>query len=127
MTFVMTPRFMLLKYKKVLRIFAILLFSIEILTLVSSLGASENHNDTGKGFVNIASNHQTLDLLNHLICEEVNSEERKDKDDCFISVSFVEVFNELEKFQSVQIAWLLPKDRFDTQPSLFTLHRVLLI
>ena len=127
MTFVMTPRFMLLKYHKVLRIFAILLFCIEILTLVSSLGTSENHNVTGKGFVNIASNHQTLDLLNHLICEEVSSEERENKYDCFISVCFVEVFNELEKFQPVQITWLLPKERFDTQPSLFTLNRVLLI
>jgi len=127
MTFVMTPRFMLLKYHKVLRIFAILLFCIEILTLVSSLGAGENHNETGKGFVNIASNHQPLDFLNHLICEEASSEERESKYDCFISVCFVEVFNELEKFQPVQITWLLPKERFDTQPSLFTLNRVLLI
>jgi len=71
--------------------------------------------------------NQPIDLIAHLIFEEVNNEEREGKDDYLISVCFVEVFNELQKFEPVHVTWSLAKDRFDTQPSLYTLHGVLLI
>jgi len=119
--------FMLLRYNKMLRIFALVLFSFELLAPATLLDAPEINSSAERGIISIAIHHQSLDFISHLLCEEASSEEREDKNDCLISVCFVEVFNELQKFQPVQIRWLLPKDRFDTQPSLFTLHRVLLI
>ncbi len=109
-----------------LRIFAILLFSFEMLAPALWLGDHEN-SITQKSTTNYNDLHQPIDLITHIICEEANSEEREGKDDYLIDVRFVEVFNELQKFQPVQITWSLPKDRFDIQPSLYTLHRVLLI
>lgn len=117
---------MLLRLNKILRIFAILLFSFEMLAPALWLGDHEN-SITQKSTIYISDQHQPSDLLTHLICEEANNEEREGKDDYLLSVCFVEVFNELQKFQSVQITWSLPKDRFDIQPSLYTLHRVLII
>jgi hypothetical protein len=117
---------MLLRYNKILRIFAILLFSFEMLAPALWLGDHES-SITQKSTTYFSHENQSIDLIAHLICEEANSEEREGKNDYLIDVSFVEVFNELEKFQPVQISWSLPKDRFDIQPSLYTLHRVLLI
>jgi len=119
--------FMLLGYNKILRIFAILIFSFELLAPALLLGATENNLPCEKAKINLSEQSQPIDLIAHLIFEEINNEEREGKDDYLISVCFTEVFNELQKFESVQITWSLPKDRFDTQPSLFTLHRVLLI
>jgi hypothetical protein len=119
--------FMLLRYNKMFRILAILLFSFELLAPAVLIGTPESNLTFEQGELNINQHHQSLDFITHLICEEASSEEREHKDSCFISVSFIEVFNELEKFRSIQISSLLPKDRFNSQPSLFTLHRVLLI
>lgn len=66
-------------------------------------------------------------LLTQLLCEEVGSEEREGKNNCFLSVSFVEVYSQLQKFQPIRITWSILKDQFDTKPSLFTLNRALLI
>lgn len=109
-----------------LRIFAILLFSFELLAPALWLGDHEK-NISQKSTTSYSDQHQPIDLITHIICEEASSEEREGKDDYLIDVCFVEVFNELQKFQPVQITWSLPKDRFDIQPSLYTLHRVLLI
>jgi hypothetical protein len=117
---------MLLRYNKILRIFAILLFSFEMLAPALWLGEHES-SITQKSTTYFNNQNQPVDLLTHLICEEASNEEREGKDDYLLGVCFVEVFNELQKFQSVQITWSLPKDRFDIQPSLYTLHRVLLI
>ena len=90
------------------------------------LGDHEIH-ITQKATPNLCDQNQPIDLLTHLICEEAGNEEREGKDDYLIDVCFVEVFNILQKFQPIQITWSIPKDRFDVQPSLYTLHRVLLI
>jgi len=119
--------FMLLSYNKILRIFAILLFSFELLAPALLLGDSENNLCSQHAEAYTSGQNQPIDLIAHLIFEEVNNEEREGKDDYLISVCFIEVFNELQKFEPVQVTWSLPKDRFDTQPSLYTLHRVLLI
>jgi hypothetical protein len=119
--------FMLLRYNKILRIFAILLFSLELLAPAVLLGAPESSLTSENTISHLREQNQPIDLIAHLIFEEVNNEEREGKDDYLISVCFIEVFNELEKFEPAQVTWSLPKDRFDTQPSLYTLHRVLLI
>lgn len=118
-----------LRYNKILKLFAILLFSVEMLApaiLLASPNEASGNNET-KGTSNLSESTQSLDFLSHLVFEEVSSEEREGKDDCLISVCFVEVFSELQKFEPVVITWVLPKERFDIQPSLFTLHGVLLI
>jgi hypothetical protein len=119
--------FMLLRYNRILRIFAILLFSFELLAPAFVLGVPESNLHSQSVKIHISEQNQPIDLIAHLIFEEVNNEEREGKDDYLISVCFIEVFNELQKFEPIQVTWSLPKDRFDTQPSLYTLHRVLLI
>jgi len=119
--------FMLLRYNKILRVFAILLFSCELLAPAVLLGAPESNLSSENTISNISEQNQPLDLIAHLIFEEVNNEEREGKDDYLISVCFIEVFNELQKFESEPITRSLPKDQFNTQPSLYTLHSVLLI
>lgn len=119
--------FMLLRYNKILRIFAILLFSFELLVPAVLLGTPEDDLHAENPLSYYSNQNPPLDLIAHLIFEEVNNEEREGKDDYLISVCFIEVFNELQKFEPVHVTWSLPKDRFDTQPSLYTLHRVLII
>lgn len=119
--------FMLLRYNKIFRFFAILFFSFELLVPAILLGSPENNLNAENTKSHITEQNQPVDLLTHLIFEEVNSEEREGKNDYLLSVCFIEIFNALQKFQPAQITWSLPIDRFDTQPSLFTLHRVLLI
>jgi hypothetical protein len=118
---------MLLRYNKILRILAILLFSLELFAPALALGAPEN-SFSDECVIHFTTNQtQSIDLISNLVFEVTNSEEREGKEDCLISVCFVEVFNQLQKFQPLQITWSAPKDRFDIQPSLYTLHRVLLI
>lgn len=119
--------FMLLRYNKIFRFFAILFFSFELLVPAILLGAAESNLNAEHSKSHITHQSQPVDLLTHLIFEEVNNEEREGKDDYLISVCFIEIFNELQKFLPAQVTWALRVDRFDTQPSLFTLHRELLI
>ncbi len=118
-----------LRYNKILKLFAILIFSFELLAPVALIASQKglSENASSKDSYSIRETTQSVDLLSQLIFEEVGCEEREGKNDCFISVCFVEVFSELKKFEPIQITWSLPKDQFDTQPSLFKLHRVLLI
>jgi len=119
--------FMLLRYNKMLRVFAILLFSFEMLAPALLMGAPESTLTSENTITHLTGQNQPIDLIAHLIFEEVNNEEREGKDDYLISVCFIEVFNKLQKFEPIHVTWSLPKDRFDTQPSIYTLHRVLLI
>jgi len=118
---------MLLRYNKMLRIFAILLFSFELLAPALWLHNDGSEPATPKLSFHFSEQTQPIDLISHLLFEEVNNEEREGKDDFLIGVCYTEVFNELQKFVPMQINWSLPKDRFNIQPSLYTLHRVLLI
>ncbi len=114
-----------LRYNKILKFFAILLFSFEMLAPAVLLATPEATNSANSK--NLNELNRSVDFLSHLIFEEVSSEEREGKNECLISVCFIELFSELQKFQPVQITWSLPKEHFDTQPPLFTLHGVLLI
>jgi len=118
-----------LRYNKILKLFAILIFSFELLAPVLLMAKSKQTTNDSPATLscNITEQAKPADLLSQLLFEEVGSEEREGKDGCLLSVCFVEVYNQLQKFQPIQVTWFLPKDKFDTQPSLFTLHRVLLI
>lgn len=118
-----------LRYNKILKLFAIFLFSFELLAPAALIAAPTDAFDSQKAqsISNLSESAQSFDLLSHLVFEEVNNEVREGKDDCFISVCFIEVFSQLQKFEPVVITWVLPKERFDIQPSLFTLHGVLII
>jgi len=114
------------RYNKILKRFAILLFSFEMLAPAILMATPEtyygsNHTNT------LNKSERSIDFLTHLIFEEVNSEEREGKNDFLIGISFIELFSELQKFEPIQVTWSLPKEHFDTHPPLFTLHRVLLI
>ncbi len=117
-----------LRYNKILKLFAILIFSFELLAPVALVASRKGTGEdvSSKNSYNIKGSTQSVDLLSQLIFEEAGSEEREGKDDCLLSVCFVELFNELKKFEPVQITWSLPVDQFDTQPSLFKLHRYFL-
>ncbi len=114
-----------LRYNKILTLFAILLFSFELLAPSVLIAKAKRIEPDGTS--TLGQSNQSFDFLSHLIFEEVGSEEREGKNDCLMGPCFTEVFNNLQKFQPVHIPWSLTKKRFDTHPPLFALHGVLLI
>ncbi len=118
---------MQLTYHKVLKLAAILLFSFELLA-PAVFASAELPTDLTSEQTNFASLSPSFDLFSHLIFEETSSEEeREGKAHAFVSISYIEVFNVLQKFKPTNTRCLLPTERFTTRPSLYTLHRVLLI
>jgi hypothetical protein len=118
---------MRLSHSKILKVFVILLFSFELFAPVIVPVSDTNQDSFSKATVQQAGQTQPFDLFSHFIFEEVSSEEREGKDDFLTGPCFIELFSELQKFESAQITWPLPKEHFDTHPPLFTLHRELLI
>lgn len=115
---------MLLRYNRVLKVFAILLFSFELLLPVAAMALPTGTFTHANHSANTLSEHTySTDLLSQLLFEEINNEEREGKENLLISVCFIEIFSELQKFKPVRLTWQLPRQRFDTQPALFTLHR----
>lgn len=114
------------RYSKILRLFAVLLFSFEMLAPAVLMANPETYPES-LYTKTLNKSEQSIDFLTHLIFEEVNSEEREGKNDSVVGIGFIELFSELQKFEPIQVTWSLPKEHFDTQPPLFTLHRVLLI
>jgi hypothetical protein len=113
------------RYNKILRLFAILLFSFEMLAPAVLVATPENPKTQHSESVN--ESQRPIDFLTHLLFEEVNNEEREGKNDGLVGLSCTELFSELQKFEPIQVTGSLPKEHFDTHPPLFTLHRVLLI
>ena len=118
---------MSLRYKQIFRLLAVLVFTFELLApalFCHSEIASESINNQKL----LVDHSGSLDLLSHLIFEEVSNEEsREGKEHGLTQLWFTELFSVLRKFEPTNVTWTLPRERFDTQPSLFTLHRVLLI
>lgn len=115
---------MALRHSTILRHFIILLFAFELLT-PAFLTPPKGLQVDG---VSVAASSQTVDLLSHLVFEEVSNEEsREDKEYGFDVLWFVGLFHTQQKFESKKIARVVSKRCVDTQPSLFTLHRALLI
>jgi len=115
---------MLLKSNKILKLVAILLFLFEL--LAPAVFATTQSSEVKSESANFTSLSHSFDLFSGLIFEEA-SEEREGKDHTLTGICFVEIFSSLQKFKPANTAWLTPHQRFDVQPSLFTLHRVLLI
>lgn len=116
-----------LKHSKILKLAAILIFSFELLA-PALFAFTELEGDLKAGQAKFNTNPHSFTVLSNLVFEEVsNEEEREGKDDTLISFSFIEIFNVLQKFKPDNITWLLPVNRSERQPSLFTLYRVLLI
>lgn len=118
---------MRLSHSKILKFLFILLFSFELFAPVLVPASSACQNSFSKATVQQAEQTQSFDFFSHFIFEEVSSEEREGKDDFLTGLCYRELFSELQKFETVQITWPLPKEHFDTHPPLFTLHRELLI
>ncbi len=116
---------MLLMSNKVLKLVAILLFSFELLA-PAAFASVQQSLELKSERINFRPLTHTLDLFSGLIFEEV-SEEREGKNHALTGICFIEIFSVLHKFKPTDTAWLTPHQRFDTQPSLLTLHRVLLI
>lgn len=115
-----------LRYNRMLRILAILLFTVEL--FAPSLFASERPvGATTESKKVLAESVQSIDLLAHFLFEENTSETKEGKDDVILSACCFEVFNQLQKFEIARVTWSLPRERFDTQPALYQLHRVLII
>lgn len=119
--------FMQLRYNKVLKLIAILLFSFELLA-PAAFSSTENGNSTAiTDTTKYSTLSHSLDFLSHLIFEESGSEEEREAKHTLNSLVFTEVFSELQKFEPLNVTWSSPIERFDTQPALFRLHRVLII
>jgi hypothetical protein len=116
---------MLLKSNKILKLVAILLFLFELLA-PAVFATTQPSSEVKSEGINFTSFSHSFDLFSGLIFEEA-SEEREGKDHTLTGICFVEIFSILQKFKPVNTSWLTPHQRFDIQPSLFTLHRVLLI
>lgn len=104
-----------------------MLFSFELLAPAYFASTATTPEDKNDRFC-LTSDSVSFDLISHLIFEETCSEEeREGKEHAFTTLFYTEVFSELQKFKPVRVNWLLPREKFDTQPALFTLHSVLLI
>lgn len=126
-TFVRSFRSMDLKHSKILKLAAILIFSFELLA-PTIFACTELNSDLKAGQTKFNANPHSVTVFSNLLFEEVsNEEEREGRDHTLISFSFIEIFNVLQKFKSDNITLLLPVNRTERQPSLFTLYRVLLI
>lgn len=69
----------------------------------------------------------TIDYLAVLLFEENNNEEREDKDFDIEFLFLSDTFSQLAKFQNTSTKKFTVQVRFDSQPSLYTLNRVLRI
>ncbi|MBL7862028.1 MAG: hypothetical protein JNJ65_12760 [Cyclobacteriaceae bacterium] len=114
------------RYNRIVKAFAILLFCAELFVPSVLTAATQPHNQVYTKN-QLTETIPTLDLLAHFLFEENTSEEKEGKDDILTTCCCFEVFNQLQKFEIARITWSLPRERFNTQPALYQLHRVLLI
>ncbi len=113
------------RYNRILKPFALFLIIFQMIIPLRTMAASgkvlaRNQNPIiASGLAGIPA------LPPYLLMEELDNEEREDYR--FLDVSYIEVFNALEKFQSLG---MLPvkSQRYDhVKPRLYLIHKVLLI
>lgn len=109
-----------------LRVLLLLIFSFELLAPSLVYGYSESLPIACRGTHILAAKSKSVDVLSQILFEENNAEERSFIN-CAKPVVLFEVFNKLEKFEPVNITWVLPKERYDSSPSIFNIHQVFLI
>lgn len=124
-TFVPQFRLDVLDKSHQLKYLLILLFSFEaVVPAFSEISAT--HAETS-GYAGIKEESNLFDLFSILYICEPGTEERTEKGVLEVNSSFLEIFSSLIKFEPIFITWILPQEKFNSQPPLFTLHRVLLI
>jgi hypothetical protein len=125
-TFAKTFRSMPLRYNRILKLFAIILFLTELLAPSVLLASPEGNAESTSANQKVSEPHASIDFI-YLLFEEPNNENKEGKEEVVLPVIVTEVFSSLQKFYTVRQAPLLPFEQFDIGPALFTLHRVLLI
>jgi hypothetical protein len=118
---------MYLRKNKILKLFAILLFSFELLAssaISAMVKETEVPSDSRTTFCQ--SQSQTISAL--LFLEERSEEEREGKD-AFVANDFFKIFSPSPTTQSSSLIldFSSNKELFDTHPPLFKLHGVFLI
>lgn len=116
-----------LRYNKILKYLAILLFSFELLAPACLPDSESEQEFQLQDHARITAVSHSFDYIAQLLFEEASSEEREGKYDALTDLFGMDVFNVLVKFEPAEITWPLPKEHFDTQPALYRLHRILLI
>ena len=115
-----------LRSNSILKHFIILLFSFELLAPAFMTGPLTQHFDKSSD-AQYSQHIGSLDNLTAFLFEESNSEEREGKDYDVEFLFVADTFNELEKFVQTSICRSYVQERINSQPSLYTLHRVLRI
>ncbi len=121
-------RWMHLRNNKILKLFAILLFSFELLAssaISAMIKEPEAPSDSRTTFCHLQS--QSISAL--LFLEERSEEEREGKDAFIITSDLFKIFSLSPTAQSSSLAlhFSSNKELFDTHPPLFKLHGVFLI
>jgi hypothetical protein len=112
-------KFVLVKY------LVILLFAFELLApafLDEALSLLDNFGSS----LSLQKATNQIDVLGILFIEESGSAERNEKNG-IDTAHCTETFSALMQFKPCSITWLLPNKKNNSQPSLYTLHRVLRI
>jgi hypothetical protein len=117
---------MLLRNNKVLKFFAILLFSFE---LFAPAFLSTGQDDSTDSLTKITLSTSHTNICAFLAIEEINEEGREGKDLVPIALGILSV--QLLSSNASSISYLIAapsgQDQFETHPPLFTLHRALRI
>jgi hypothetical protein len=126
MTFELNNSLMGLRSNSILKYFIILLFSFELLAPAFMVGPLTQHFDKTSD-TQYSQHIGSLDYLTAFLFEESSSEEREGKDYVIEFLFVADIFNELMKFEHTSICRSYVQDQISSQPSLYTLHRVLRI
>jgi len=126
MTFELNNSLMGLRSNSILKYFIIVLFSFELLAPAFMAGPLTQHFDKTSD-AQYSQQVGSLDYLTAFLFEESSSEEREGKDYAIEFLFVADIFNELMKFEHVSICRLYAQDQISSQPSLYTLQRVLRI
>jgi hypothetical protein len=118
---------MRLRSNKLLKFFAILLFSFEMIApaLVTSATSEVSVKSDDQTSLSTTTSH-LASLMSSLLFEETNNEEERESKDhkttlCFTDFGFIQPFIELTTTETRQTSWLDKHERRISQPPLFAL------
>ena len=119
------------RQRYILKLLSVLLFSIELLSPLAH-HAGNLTPCYGKSETSLFASSGSFDFFALFLLEENSNEKEGEEDEnkrvfCFIDFTFVEVFNALQKFKVFHFTWSSPMDQLNSQPSLLTLHSILII
>lgn len=115
----------------ILKVLSLLLFTIELLSpLAHHAGNVTPSASHGEGCL-LTCTH-TFNFFSLFLLEENSNGKESEEDESkrvfsFIDFTYLEVFNVLEKFKTIDVNWSMPEDRCNAQPSLLTLYSIFII